>query len=192
MKLIVGLGNPGPRYRNTRHNVGFQVLDLLAERWGVAFDREKYQGLVASARHGGENLILLKPLTYMNRSGLSVAEVTRNKVPDLADMLVVVDDINLPFGRLRMRERGSAGGHNGLKSIIEHVGAQDFPRLRIGVGENKAGQALTDHVLGTFKPEERAELDSVIARAAEGVIAYVEEGVNSAMNAINRKSDLER
>lgn len=192
MKLIVGLGNPGPKYRNTRHNVGFQVLDQLAERLGVAFDREKYQGLVASARHAGDGLLLLKPLTYMNRSGLSVAEATRNKVPNLADVLVIVDDINLPFGKLRMRERGSAGGHNGLKSIIEHVGAQDFPRLRIGVGENKAGEALTDHVLGSFKPEERAELDSVIARAVEGVIVYLEEGVNSAMNTINRTSDPER
>lgn len=189
MKLIVGLGNPGPRYRNTRHNVGYQVLDLLAARWGVAFDREKHQGLVASVRLGAENILLLKPLTYMNRSGLSVAEATQNKVPDLADLLIVVDDVNLPFGRLRMRERGSAGGHNGLKSVIEHLGSQDFPRLRIGVGENKAGEALTNHVLGSFRPEERAELESVIAQAADGVAAFVEEGVNSAMNEVNKRPD---
>lgn len=189
MKLIVGLGNPGSRYRNTRHNVGYQVLDLLADRWGVAFDREKYQGLVASVRLGAENILLLKPLTYMNRSGLSVAEATRNKVPELADLLVVVDDVNLPFGRLRMRERGSAGGHNGLKSVIEHLGSQDFPRLRIGVGENKAGEALTNHVLGSFRPEERAELESVIAQAADGVAAFVGEGVNSAMNEVNKRPD---
>lgn len=189
MKLIVGLGNPGPRYRNTRHNVGYQVLDLLAARWGVAFDREKYQGLVASVRLGDENILLLKPLTYMNRSGLSVAEATRNKVPELADLLIVVDDVNLPFGRLRMRERGSAGGHNGLKSVIEHLGSQDFPRLRIGVGENKAGEALTNHVLGSFRPEERAELESVIAQAANGVVAFVGEGVNSAMNEVNKRPD---
>jgi PTH1 family peptidyl-tRNA hydrolase len=189
VKLIVGLGNPGSRYRNTRHNVGYQVLDLLADRWGVAFDREKYQGLVASVRLGAENILLLKPLTYMNRSGLSVAEATRNKVPELADLLVVVDDVNLPFGRLRMRERGSAGGHNGLKSVIEHLGSQDFPRLRIGVGENKAGEALTNHVLGSFRPEERAELESVIAQAADGVAAFVGEGVNSAMNEVNKRPD---
>jgi PTH1 family peptidyl-tRNA hydrolase len=189
VKLIVGLGNPGTRYRNTRHNVGYQVLDLLAARWGVAFDREKYQGLVASVRLGAENILLLKPLTYMNRSGLSVAEATRNKVPELADLLIVVDDVNLPFGRLRMRERGSAGGHNGLKSVIEHLGSQDFPRLRIGVGENKAGEALTNHVLGSFRPEERAELESVIAQAADGVVAFVGEGVNSAMNEVNKRPD---
>ena len=187
MKLIVGLGNPGPKYRNTRHNVGFQVLDLLAARWGAAFDREKFYGLVAMAGHASENVMLLKPLTYMNRSGASVAEATRNKVPDLADLLVVVDDVNLPFGRLRLREGGSAGGHNGLKSIIEQVGSQEFPRLRIGVGVNKAGEGLTDHVLGSFRPEERAELDAIVARAADGVAAFVEGGVIPAMNEVNKK-----
>lgn len=185
MKLIVGLGNPGPKYRNTRHNVGFQVLDLLAARWGVAFDREKFQGLIATASCGSENVLLLKPLTYMNRSGLAVAEAARNRVPDFADLLVVVDDVNLPFGRLRLRERGSAGGHNGLKSIIEHVGTQDFPRLRIGVGVNKTGDSLTDHVLGSFRPEERAELDAIVARAADGVAAFVKGGVLPAMNEVN-------
>jgi PTH1 family peptidyl-tRNA hydrolase len=191
VKLIVGLGNPGPKYRNTRHNVGFQVLDRLAVRWGASFDREKFQGLIATCSCGSENVMLLKPLTYMNRSGTAVADATRNRVPDLVDMLVVVDDVNLPFGRLRMRERGSAGGHNGLKSIIEHVGTQDFPRLRIGVGVNKTGDSLTDHVLGSFRPEERAELDAIIARAADGVVAFVEGGVLPAMNEVNKmpKSD---
>lgn len=191
MKLIVGLGNPGSKYRNTRHNVGFQVLDLLAERWGVAFDREKFHGLIATTARGPEPVMLLKPLTYMNRSGTAVAEATRNKVPDLTDMLVVVDDVNLPFGRLRLRETGSAGGHNGLKSIIEHMGTQEFPRLRIGVGVNKAEDTLTDHVLGSFRPEERAELHAVIARAADGVTAFLEGGVIPAMNEVNKKPSLD-
>ncbi len=189
MKLIVGLGNPGPRYRNTRHNVGFQVLDLLAVRMGAAFDREKFHGLLAVSGQGAKCVMLLKPLTYMNRSGIAVAEAARNKVTDMDDLLVVVDNVNLPFGRLRMRERGSAGGHNGLKSIIEHVGTQDFPRLRIGVGVNKAGESLTDHVLGGFRPEERAELEGLIERAADGVIAFLEDGVVAAMNAVNKMPD---
>lgn len=189
MKLIVGLGNPGPQYRHTRHNVGFQTVDRLAERWGVAFDQEKYGGLLARAQHGHQAVLLLKPLTYMNRSGAAVAAAARNRAPDLADLLVVVDDVNIPLGRLRMRERGSAGGHNGLKSIIEHLGTQDFSRLRIGVGENKAGQDLTDHVLGTFSPLERPVLERMLERAANGVVAFVEGGVRQAMDEVNKKPD---
>lgn len=187
MKLIVGLGNPGPQYRNTRHNVGFLVVEELARRWGVAFDQEKHSALLARAQRGGSVVWLLKPLTFMNRSGIAVAGASRNRVPDLRDLLVVVDDINLPLGQLRMREKGSAGGHNGLKSCIEHLGTQEFPRLRIGVGENEAGSNLTDHVLGTFSPQERPAVERSVERAANGVALFVESGVHSAMNEVNTK-----
>ncbi|MCC6488038.1 MAG: aminoacyl-tRNA hydrolase [Candidatus Hydrogenedentes bacterium] len=187
MKLIVGLGNPGPQYRNTRHNVGFLVVEELARRWGVAFDQEKHGALLARAQHRGSVVWLLKPLTFMNRSGIAVAGAARNRVPDLGDLLVIVDDVNLPLGQLRMREKGSAGGHNGLKSCIEHLGTQEFPRLRIGVGENEAGSDLTDHVLGTFCPQERPAVERSVERAANGVALFVESGVHSAMNEVNTK-----
>ncbi len=189
MKLIVGLGNPGPQYRNTRHNVGFRVVDRVAETLGVTFDSEKFGGLVARAQRGRTAVMLLKPLTFMNNSGISVAQATANRVPFLGDLLVISDDVNLPVGRALLRERGSAGGHNGLKSIIEHLGTQDFPRLRIGVGEKEPGADLTDHVLGTFKPEEKAEIEEAIETAASGVLTFIETGAVRAMNAVNTRPD---
>jgi len=182
VKVIVGLGNPGPRYRGTRHNVGFMTVDEVAARLAVAFDREKYQGLVAQGQWQGAKVLLLKPMTYMNLSGQAVAQAVRNAVDSLADLLVVADDVNLPLGRLRFRREGSAGGHNGLKSIIERVGTQEFSRLRIGVGENRAEADLVDHVLGVFTPEERVVMAESIARAADAVLAFVAEGMDKAMN----------
>jgi PTH1 family peptidyl-tRNA hydrolase len=181
------LGNPGPRYRDTRHNVGFVTLDRVAERLGAAFGREKYDGAVAEAAHRGEKLLLLKPMTFMNRSGISVAQAARNRAPDAAaDLLIVTDDVNLPLGRLRIRSGGSAGGHNGLKSIIEHLGTQDFPRLRIGVGDKGTGSDLSDHVLGKFAPEEAPAVRRAVERATEAVLCFVESGVERAMNEYNR------
>lgn len=186
MKVLVGLGNPGPRYRNTRHNAGFMVIDALAERLGTRFGKEKYGGLVAETVRGGQTLMLLKPLTFMNLSGVSVAQATRNKIADFAaDFLVVVDDVNLPLGRLRLRGGGSAGGHNGLKSLIEHLGTQEFARLRIGVGQTKPGDDLVDHVLSRFAPEEVPEVEKALARAADAVLCFVDEGLERAMNQFN-------
>ncbi len=185
MKVIVGLGNPGPRYRNTRHNVGFGVLDCLAARLGTAFSREKYRGLIATAVSGGEKLLLLKPLTFMNLSGECVARATRNNIDSLESLLVVVDDIHLPLGRIRLRPEGSAGGHNGLKSLIERLGAPAFPRLRLGVGQTGAGQALTHHVLGRFKPDEKAQVDEMIECAADAAQHFMAHGIEQAMNAFN-------
>lgn len=188
MKLIVGLGNPDAKYRNTRHNVGFMVLDRLAERLGVAFDREKFHGAIAEVVQPGRKLLLLKPMTYMNRSGTSVAAAARNRVNEPEDdLLVITDDVNLPLGRLRLRARGSAGGHNGLKSVIEHLGTQDFPRLRIGVGAADSRADLSDHVLGKFAPDELDTVRDAVERAANAALRFIDQGLEKAMNEFNRE-----
>ena len=185
MKLVVGLGNPGPRYENTRHNVGFRVLDRVAERLAVSFSREKHQALLAEGRLGSERIMLVKPQTFMNKSGVAVAQAARNKVRNGDDLLVVVDDADLPLGRIRFRPRGSAGGHNGLKSIIEHVGTRDFARLRMGIDRDAGPGDLVNHVLTRFRPEEMPEVDAMVARAVDGVLRFLEAGVAVAMNEFN-------
>ncbi|MFP4502711.1 MAG: aminoacyl-tRNA hydrolase [Candidatus Hydrogenedentota bacterium] len=185
MKIIAGLGNPGPQYKNTRHNLGFEVLDLFAEQLGVRLDREKHRGLFTQVRVGGESVLLVKPLTYMNRCGDCLAPMARNKVEDPADILVVVDDVNLPLGRVRIRAGGSAGGHNGLKSLIERLGTRDFPRLRLGVGEETRGPDLADYVLAKFRPEERETVSQAMETACEAIRCWVERGTSAAMNAYN-------
>lgn len=185
MKLIVGLGNPGVAYQNTRHNAGFAVLDILAERWGTQFNREKFRGLIAETTCAGEKVLLLKPLTFMNSSGESVALAARNNVGDSNDMLVLYDEAELPLGKLRMRKEGSPGTHNGMRSVIERVGTRDVPRLRIGIGPGPGG-GLTQHVLGKFAPGEREAVAVAFARAADAVEMFVEKGVEAAMNTYNR------
>ena len=185
MKLIVGLGNPGRRYEQTRHNLGFITLDALAEKLGARFDKEKHEGLLAEARHGTEKLLLLKPQTFMNLSGGCVAKVARNKVHEPADVLVVVDDINLPLGRLRFRAGGSAGGHNGLKSMIERLGTPEFHRMRMGVGDKQAGDDLARHVLAKFRPEERKAVEELTQRGVDGILAWTVSGIETAMNQYN-------
>jgi len=184
--MIVGLGNPGARYRSTRHNLGFDVLDRLAEAMGASFDREKCEGLIAEHAHRGQKVLLVKPLTYMNRSGDCVAKLARNKVHDPADLLVVVDDVNLPLGRLRARAGGSAGGHNGLKSLIERTGSKDFHRLRLGVGDDRRTGDLSDHVLERFRPDEREAVEEMTGRAVDAVRCWIEEGVEKTMDRFNR------
>ena len=187
MKLVVGLGNPGPKYRNTRHNVGFSVLDHLAERLRVTIDRERHNGLVAEASYEGDRLLLVKPLTYMNRSGDCVAALARNGVQALDDLLVVVDDVNLPLGRLRFRAGGSAGGHNGLKSLVERLGSEEFPRLRLGVGDDRDTPGLADHVLGKFRPEEWPVVTKMVPEAADAVLSWAAQGLERAMNVYNKQ-----
>lgn len=186
MKIVVGLGNPGARYKDTRHNVGFMVLDRLAARLGADFSQEKYNGLIARTVRAGETLLLVKPLTFMNNSGECVARVMRYTETARDDVLVIADDVNLPLGRLRFREDGSAGGHNGLKSIIERIGGQDFARLRIGVGLGNGGGGLVNHVLGAFGSDERALREEAVERAADATLMYLDEGMTRAMNAFNR------
>lgn len=185
MKVIVGLGNPGPRYRHTRHNFGFMVLERLGQKLGASAEREKHQGLLCEARHGAEKLLLVRPLTFMNRSGDCVAPVVRNTIFTPADLLVVTDDIHLPLGKMRLRAGGSAGGHNGLKSLIERLGTPDFHRLRLGVGDDRHSDDLADHVLAKFLPDERDLVEETTERAAEAVLCWITDGVERAMNQYN-------
>lgn len=185
MKLIVGLGNPGPKYRDTRHNAGFRVLDRLAERLGARFSKEKYRALVAETSCEGQRLVLMKPLTFMNKSGLAVARAVRYTSVDLGDVLVVVDDVHLPLGRLRLRSSGSAGGHNGLKSIIAHVSSDAFPRLRLGVGAVEDTADMVNHVLSTFAVGERLQVNEMVEHATDAVMRFVTDGLEQTMNRFN-------
>ncbi len=186
MKLVVGLGNPGSRYRGTRHNVGFVVADLLAARWGASFEGAPADALLARARQAGpEGVLLVKPLTFMNLSGVAVAEVARYFRIDPGDLLVVADDVNLPLGRLRARPGGSDGGHNGLRSIIERVGTSAFARIRVGVGRGDPRRDLADHVLARFDQDETAVADEAVARAADAAALWVTDGIDGVMNRYN-------
>jgi len=187
VKLLVGLGNPGREYRDTRHNVGFMVIDELARRHQLTLSMGPSQvpETFLAKQYGPEPLLVAKPLTFMNRSGDSVAALMRYYDVDIGDLLVIVDEVALPFGRLRARLRGSAGGHNGLKSVIERVGTTDFARLRLGVGRGDERRDLADHVLAKFEPGEQAELDTFIARAADAAEMFAAEGMQTVMNTYN-------
>lgn len=181
IRLIVGLGNPGREYARTRHNVGFMILDRLTEKSGVRFRAGKWQA--ETAAHDGA--YFCKPTSFMNLSGQPVATVSRfYKVPP-AQILVVLDDTALPLGRMRFRAGGSAGGHNGLQSILDHLGTQEVPRLRVGIGEAE-GRQMTDHVLGRFTPEEQPVLEKALQRAAEAVEFAGKNGLEAAMNIYNK------
>jgi PTH1 family peptidyl-tRNA hydrolase len=190
VKLIVGLGNPGRAYRDTRHNIGFAVLDEMARRHDVAFESAPANALMGRARRlGPDGAILLKPLTFMNLSGFAVAEVARYFRVAVPDLLVIADDVNLPLGRLRARRRGSAGGHNGFRSIIEQLGTTDFARVRVGVGRGDPRRALADHVLDRFDPAERPDVEGAISRAADAGELFVGEGIEVVMNRFNAADD---
>ena len=186
MKLVVGLGNPGRRYRDTRHNVGFGVVDELARRAETAFEAAPADALMARVRGEGGGVILAKPLTLMNLSGAAVAELVRYFRIDLGGLLIVADDANLPLGRLRARARGSDGGHKGLRSIIERVGSEEFARLRVGIGRGDLGRDLADHVLARFDSDERAAMVAAVARAADAAGLFATDGIDVVMNQYNR------
>ena len=184
--LIVGLGNPGREYEKTRHNAGFRAIDLLAQKLGCKIDRLKYQGLYTQTVYGGRKLFLLKPQTYMNLSGRSVLQLSSYFNIPPQRIIVLFDDISLPPGRLRIRSDGSAGGHNGIKSIIAEVGSQNFPRVKIGVGgKAHPDQDLADHVLSTFSAKEEKDLQSALERAADAALTVMEKGVPEAANRYN-------
>ncbi len=192
MKLVVGLGNPGPKYRGTLHNVGFDVMDALAERHHVTWESAPTEALIAKVRNFGENgMLLAKPLTWMNLSGRAVGELACYFRIDPAEVLIVVDDVNLPAGQLRARRGGSAGGHNGLKSIIELLGTDQFPRLRVGVGRGDPRRDLADHVLGRVGGEDKEILAEATALAAEAAERFVTHGIEDVMNIYNRRKTVE-
>lgn len=190
---IVGLGNPGPRYAGTRHNVGLDLLLRLTERWRArpAERGSAFQAFAGSV--GGETVTLVAPLAYMNRSGegLAAYERTTGTAIEPAQTLVLCDDVYLPAGTIRLRARGSTGGHLGLLSVEQHFGTADYPRLRLGVGET-ASEALPDHVLSRFAPAEREEIEAALDRAEEAAEVWVREGVEAAMNRFNRRSKEEQ
>ena len=184
MKLIVGLGNPGAQYKGTRHNIGFAVIDEIARRAAVGFESAPAEAVIAKWRRPDGGALLAKPLTFMNLSGQAVGEIARYFKVDVPDVLIVVDEVQLPLGRLRARARGSAGGHNGLKSVIAHLG-DDFSRLRIGVGRGGQQRDLADHVLSRFEKEEAAEVERMTTRAADAAEMFITSGIEAVMNAFN-------
>ena len=191
MKLIVGLGNPGRKYDGTRHNVGFDVVDQLANKHHADWESAPRGIEALVARWRAADVVLAKPLTFMNLSGTAIVGLLQFYKVDLADLLVVVDDVNLELGRLRTRSTGSAGGHNGLKSAIAQLGTEDFARMRIGVGRGDARRDLADHVLAKFDRDEREDVEAAIGRTVEAVELFVTDGIGPAMNRFNRKEDAE-
>jgi PTH1 family peptidyl-tRNA hydrolase len=186
VKIVAGLGNPGREYRGTRHNVGFEVVDLLARRHGPGFEAAPADAVQAKWRTNGDLVLLVKALTFMNLSGPPIAELARYYRVSLVDLLIVSDDVNLPLGRLRLRTSGSEGGHNGLRSVADALGTMEYPRLRIGVGRGEARPDLADHVLARFEEDELSGIEGAIARAADAVEAWIEQGFEAVMNAYNR------
>ncbi len=188
-KLVVGLGNPGRKYAGTRHNVGFEVVDALAARHRLEWEGAPAEALIAKWRSAGA--LIVKPLTFMNLSGHAVGDVLRYFKLDLSDLLVIVDEVQLEVGRLRARGSGSAGGHNGLKSLIEQLGTDEFARLRVGVGRGDERRNLADHVLDTFDKAEQPIVSEAIVRAADAAELFVSDGLAPMMNRFNRREDKE-
>lgn len=183
MFLVVGLGNIGRQYEHTRHNVGFDVIDLIGDRYNIPINREKFKGMYGEGNICGEKVILLKPSTYMNLSGESVREVTSFYKIESDNIIVLYDDISLEVGRLRIRSQGSAGGHNGIKNIIANLGTDVFPRVKIGVGQPKG--ELVSHVLGKFSKEDSEKLKEVFKVSIDAVEDIVSSGIAEAMNKFN-------
>ncbi len=183
--LIFGLGNPGSQYRNNRHNVGFKAVDALSQRLGIKLTRVQFQSIWGSGVYNGNKITLVKPQTFMNQSGQSIAPFVHfYKIP-LENILVIYDDMDLPFGTIRMRSAGSSGGHNGMESIIQKLGTQEFPRLRIGIDRPPGKMLGADYVLQDFTNQELAELDSILTRAGDAVLTYIESGIHQAMTDFN-------
>ena len=183
-RLVAGLGNPGSKYDGTRHNIGFEVVDAVAERVGARW-KEKGESELADARWRSRPMLLMKPQTFMNRSGLAIETVARKKKFDPREILVVVDDISLPVGMVRLKPSGGSGGHNGLEDVIDWLDSTDFPRLRIGIGSDFERGGQSDYVLSPFDPDERKIVDEAIERARDAVLTFVTDGVQTAMNRYN-------
>lgn len=187
MKVIAGLGNPGAKYMHTRHNVGFEVIDVLSKRLGVNVDRNRQRALIGEVFIAGEKILLVKPQTFMNLSGESIREIFAfHQELDIGrDLVVVYDDMDFPVGDLRLRGKGSAGGHNGVKSIVDRLGTQEFSRIRIGIGRPNSDQDVIGHVLSRFASADKTVVDEVVQRAADAAVFAVEHGFSLAMNRFN-------
>lgn len=183
MILIVGLGNPGKQYEQTRHNIGFDVIDYMANKYNIDVNREKFKGLCGEGFIENKKVILLKPLTYMNLSGESIRELANFYKLENDEIIVVYDDISLDIGKLRIREKGSAGGHNGIKSIIQNLGRDEFPRVKVGVGQPKDN--LVNHVLGKFSKEDREHVENVIPVVSDAIAEIVKNDAKESMNKFN-------
>lgn len=183
MILIVGLGNPGKQYNQTRHNIGFDVIDYMADKYNIDVNREKFKGLYGEGFIENKKVILLKPLTYMNLSGESIRELANFYKLESDEIIVVYDDISLDIGRIRIREKGSAGGHNGIKSIIQNLGGDKFPRVKVGVGQPK--ENLVNHVLGKFSKEDREHVEKVIPVVSDAIVEIVKNDAKESMNKFN-------
>jgi PTH1 family peptidyl-tRNA hydrolase len=182
VKIIVGLGNPGKKYEDTRHNVGFMAIDKISDTRRIPVQQNKFRALIGEGRIEGERVLLVKPQTYMNLSGESIAEILRFYKLTPEDILVIYDDLDLPLGQVRLREKGSAGGHNGIKSLIQHLGTQEFKRIRIGIDRPKPGGNVIDFVLGTFAVSERPVVEEAIRLAAEAAVKAMTESFSKVMN----------
>lgn len=188
MYIIAGLGNPGREYEHTRHNAGFDAIDCLADKYRISFDMKKFKGLCGTGVIEGQKVLLLKPQTYMNLSGESIREAcTFYKIDPEEELIVLYDDISLPPGQLRIRKKGSAGGHNGIKNIIAQLGTQVFKRIKIGVGEKPAEYDLVNYVLGRFSKEDRAEMENAFKDAADAAAKLLYEDTDKVMNQYNTK-----
>jgi len=187
MKLIVGLGNPGSRYRGTRHNVGWEVLERLARKHGIAIEEDTGWAEVGRGDIGPHRVVLARPMTYVNASGMAVQDLRRRFRVKPSDLFLIVDDLDLPLGRLRLRQKGTAGGHNGLRSVIEALGTDGFPRMRVGIGRPPGKTDAADHVLARFSAEERQMLNDALDRAVEALEVAIVDGVDVAMNRFNAK-----
>ena len=185
MKLIVGLRNPGREYELTRHNIGFMAIDELAKRWNISLNEQKFKGVFGAGFVNGEKVILLKPLTYMNLSGESIRPLMDYYKIDVEDFVVMYDDLDIPVGKLRLRMKGSAGGHNGVKSTISHLGTQEFQRIRMGIDRPKNGMKVVDYVLGRFTSEEIPDVNHSIEKAADACEEWLNKPFLQIMNTFN-------
>ncbi|WP_138160103.1 aminoacyl-tRNA hydrolase [Peptoniphilus catoniae] len=187
MYIIAGLGNPGDDYKYTRHNMGFLTIDKIAERLNIRVNKIKFKGLVGDGSYAGEKILLIKPQTYMNKSGESIRDVVNFYKIDPQNLIVLVDDIDIDFAQVKIKRKGSAGTHNGLKSVIYQLISDDFPRVKIGVGKKHQGQDLANFVLSGFSKSEKVEIEEAIEKAADATLEIIERGVESAMNKYNGK-----
>lgn len=189
MFIVVGLGNPGRDYCNTRHNIGFNTIDLLANRNNININKIKFKSVYGEGFIGGKKVILLKPQTYMNNSGIAVLDLYKFYKLPVENIIVIVDDIDIDFGTIRVRKKGSAGTHNGLKSIIYHLNSHNFPRVKIGIGQKREEQDLADFVLSKFSKDERIKIEDAILDAALAVETIIKYDINKAMNEFNSKGN---